>query len=178
MRAFVRVVAALSCACGVLAGALIAISIAVITYMVVVRYGFQRPTIWQTEFVIYALIATTLLGSPYVMLRRGHVNMDIIVQSVGGRTRQQLAVLADLIGIAFCGLLFVLGIDFWHEAWVKNWHSDTIWRVPLWIPYAALPLGMGVLTLQVIANLLTLLLGWSRPFSGEEVAPERREVRP
>ncbi len=164
MQAFVRAVAAVSRACGYLAGVLIVASILVITQMVVLRYGFQRPTIWQTEFVIYSLVATTLIGAPYVMLRRGHVNMDILVLSAGPRARLRLAIIADLIGIAFCGLIFILAINFWHEAWAKDWHSDTVWRAPLWIPYAALPLGMGVLTLQIVANLISVLYGWIPPF--------------
>lgn len=164
MRAFVSIVALLSRACGVLAGALIIASIAVITQMVVLRYGLKQPTIWQTEVVIYALIATTLIGSPYVMLHRGHVNMDILVLSAGPAARLSLAVVADLIAIAFCGLIFFLGVEFWHEAWIKDWRSDTLTRTPLWIPYAALPLGMGILTLQVIANLICVLRGWASPF--------------
>jgi TRAP-type C4-dicarboxylate transport system permease small subunit len=179
MQAYVRFVAILSHACGLIAGALIVASILVITQMVVLRYGFQWATIWQTEFVIYALIATTLIGSPYVMLRRGHVNMDILVLSAGQGTRLRLAIIADLIGIAFCGLIFVLGTLFWHEAWAKDWHSDTLWRIPLWIPYAALPLGMGVLTLQVIANLVSVVCRWSPPFGLEPTMPaDLREPGP
>lgn len=178
MQSFVRAVAALSRACGLVAGALIVASILVIAQMVILRYGFQQATIWQTEFVIYSLIATTLIGSPYVMLRRGHVNMDIIVLSVGAKMRFRLAVVADLIGIAFCGLIFVLAIEFWHEAWAKDWHSDTLWRIPLWIPYAALPLGMGILTLQVIANFISVLRGWTPPFGLEPGKPADLEETP
>lgn len=175
MRAFVQTVAFLSRLCGAIAAALIVASIAVITQMVVLRYGLQQPTIWQTEFVIYALIATTLIGSPYVMLRRGHVNMDIVILNAGPTARLQLAILADVIALAFCGLIFVLGAEFWYEAWAKGWRSDTLTRTPLWIPYAALPLGMGILTLQVIANLISVLCGWAPPFGlGRESPREGR----
>lgn len=171
MQTFVRVTAALSRACGVIAAALIVLSIVVIAQMVTLRYGLGRPTIWQTELVIYALVATTLIGSPYVLLHRGHVNMDIVVLWAGPRLRFWLAVAADLISLAFCLIVFVYGAMFWHEAWSRDWHSDTLWRVPLWIPYASLPLGFGVLTLQLLAQFLCLLSGQSAPFGMTGRAP-------
>ncbi len=117
METFARGVAMLSRTCGVVAGALIVVSVLVITDMVVLRYGFGEPTIWQTEFVIYALVATTLLGSPYVLLHRGHVNMDIVVLAAAPRLRFWMAVIADLLSLGFCLTLTLYGVAFWHEAW-------------------------------------------------------------
>jgi hypothetical protein len=39
-----------------------------------------------------------------------------------------------------------------------------MWRVRLWIPYAALPLGLGVLTLQCLADVIGLVSGREPPF--------------
>lgn len=164
MDRFVRVVAAAARASGAIAAALIVVSVVVVCQMVAARYFFRQPTTWQTEFVVYALIATTLLGSPYVLLHRGHVNMDILVLYAGPRLRFWLAVAADAISIAFCGLVFVYAVLFWHEAWSSGWTSDTVTRVPLWIPYLSLPVAMGLLTLQLVADLYLLLKGRTLPF--------------
>lgn len=164
MDTFARGVAMLSRVCGVVAGALMVVSVVVITEMVVLRYGFGQPTIWQTEFVIYALVATTLLGSPYVLLHRGHVNMDIVVLAASPRVRFWLAVIADVLSLGFCLTLTIYGATFWHEAWARDWHSDSLWRVPLWIPYLSLPVGFGVLTLQLVVQFVGLLTGRTAPF--------------
>lgn len=164
MDGFIRTAAVLSRASGMLAAALIVVSVVVVCQMVVSRYFFGLPTIWQTEFVIYALVATTLVGSPYVLLLRGHVNMDIVVLYAGQRVRYAMAVVALSASFVFCLLITYYGAHFWFEAWSKDWHSDTIWRVPLWIPYLALPLGMGLLTLQLAADLAALLTGRDTPF--------------
>jgi len=164
MDAYVRTVAALCRACGVAAVLLIAASVVIVCQMVVWRYGFGRPTVWQTEVVIYALVATTLIGSPYVLWRRGHVNMDIVVLYAGPRLRRRMAIAAAVISLAFCALLTVYGAHFWFEAWSKGWRSDTLTRIPLWIPYLALPLGMGIMSLQLVAELLGLLTGRALPF--------------
>ena len=164
MDAFIRGVAALSRACGFVAATLIAVSILVVTHMVAMRYFLGRPTIWQTEFVIYALVASTLLGAPYVLLHRGHVNMDILPIYAGPRLRFALALVASAGALGFCLLLFWFGAHYWWEAWSKNWHSDTLWRVPLWIPHLSLPVGMGILCLQYVADILSLVTGRELPF--------------
>jgi TRAP-type C4-dicarboxylate transport system permease small subunit len=45
----------------------------------------------------------------------------------------------------------------WYEAWVDHWLSETVWAVPLWIPYAALPIGFGLMLLQYVADLAARL---------------------
>ncbi len=164
MDAFVRLVALAARATGVLAAALIVISVVVVCQMVAARYFLGLPTTWQTEFVVYALVATTLLGSPYVLLHRGHVNMDILVLYASQRARFGLAVAADLVALAFCAMLFFYAVHFWYEAWDSGWRSDTVIRTPLWIPYLAMPVGMGLLTLQFVADLLCLATGRTLPF--------------
>ena len=58
----------------------------------------------------------------------------------------------------------VLTFQFWKEAWDHKWVSDTMWRARLWIPYASMPIGLGILTLQCIADLLSLVFGREPPF--------------
>ena len=55
--------------------------------MVVMRYFLNASTVWQTEFVIYSLVASTFIGSPYVLLIKGHVNVDLLPIYLGRRGR-------------------------------------------------------------------------------------------
>ena len=88
--AFVRGVTVLSKACGAIAAASLAAGCLVVCHMVLVRYVFSQPTIWQTEFVTFAVVATTLLGSPYVLLTRGHVTVDLVPHYLTARPRRRL----------------------------------------------------------------------------------------
>ncbi len=149
----------LSRLCGILAAALIGMAIVIVCQMVVMRYFLNASTVWQTEFVIYSLVAATFVGSPYVLMVKGHVNIDLVPLYLGKKGRQALAILANLLGFAFCLLLAVLGFELFYEALVKNWTTDTIWKLPLWIPYISIPIGIGVLSLQYVAEILALLTG-------------------
>jgi TRAP-type C4-dicarboxylate transport system permease small subunit len=132
--------------------------------MVFVRYLLNQNTIWQTDLTTYCLIGATFIGSPYVLMTRGHVNVDVLPIYLGPRARFRLAVVAALIGIAFCATLTVLSAFFWADAWEGNWVSSTMWRATLWVPYAAMPIGLGILTLQYLADLANLVTGREAPF--------------
>ena len=136
----------------------------VVCEMVFVRYVLNQNTIWQTDFVTWSLVAATFVGSPYVLLTRGHVNVDVLPQHLGDRARWWLALASIVMSLAFCVLLAVLTARLWHEAWEQRWVSDTMWRARLWIPYSSMPIGLAILTLQYVADLLSLLSGREPPF--------------
>lgn len=169
MDAYIRAVAFLSRIAGVIAAFLVAGAVAVICDMVIERFFFSRTTIWQIDVVTYCIMGATFVGSAYVLMTRGHVNVDVLPLYVGPRTRYWLAFFTILMALAFCAVLFVLCTLYWYEAWSKGWHSDTVWRARLWIPYLAMPVGLGLLVLQYIAELICLLTGRAPPFGlGED----------
>ena len=149
---------------GAVAVALLLAAVLVVCQMVFVRYVLQGSAIWQHEFATFSLIGATFLGAPYVLLTHGHVNVDLVPLYLGRRARFALAVLAASITFVFCAVLAGYGLAFWYEAWVNDWHAQTVWRPPLWIPYFAVPLGMGLLALQCLAQVLGLLTGRAAPF--------------
>ena len=175
MDRFINAVATLSRICGIIAVTLLGSAILVVCQMVVMRYFLGASTIWQTEFVIFSLVGATLIGSPYVLLVKGHVNVDLLPLYLGPRGRFALALLASLGALTFCALLGWTGWKHFHEALTKGWHTETIWALPLWIPYLSLPLGIGLLCLQYVADILALVTGRAAPFGrdpdGEEGAP-------
>jgi len=164
MDLFVRSVKFLSRLFGYFAAALIAISVIVVCHMVFVRYALNQNTIWQTDFVTYSLVAATFVGSPYVLMERGHVNVDILPLYAGPRLRWWLALFAAAVTLFFAVTMTVFTAALWHESWANSWASDTMWRVRLWIPYSALPIGLGLLTLQCLADLVGLINGREQPF--------------
>jgi TRAP-type C4-dicarboxylate transport system permease small subunit len=154
----------LSQLCGIVAATLIALGVLVVCEMVFVRYVLNQNTIWQTDFVTWSLVAATFVGSPYLLLSRGHVNVDVLPQYLGYRGRWWLALASIIMSLAFAVVLAVLTSRLWLEAWEQRWVSDTMWRARLWIPYSSMPIGLGILVLQYIADLYSLLAGREPPF--------------
>ena len=178
MDTFIRAVRLLSVACGIFAAALTAAAVVVVCQMVFIRYVLNDNTIWQTDFVTFSLVAATFIGAPYVLLTKGHVNVDVLPIYSGPRARWWLALIAISLSLAFALVMAILTFQFWHEAWENNWRSESMWRARLWIPYAAMPFGLGVLTLQYIVDLLNLLSGREPPFglAPDDHAPSIKEA--
>src|ERR671911_1137720 len=126
MDAFIRGVRLLSQLCGIVAAALTALAVIVVCHMVFIRYVLNDNTIWQTDFVTFSLVAATFIGGPYVLLTKGHVNVDVLPLYVGPRARWWLALFAITISFAFALIMTVLTFQFWHEAWSNNWRSDSM----------------------------------------------------
>jgi len=172
MERFIRSVNSASRLCGYVAAGLIALGVFVVCEMVFVRYVLNENTIWQTDFVTYSLVAATFVGSPYVLMTRGHVNVDVLPHYLGHRQRWWLALASALMAIAFCIIMFVLTSQYWLQAWNERWLSNTMWRVRLWIPYSSMPIGLGILTLQYVVDIYKLVTGREPPFG---LNPELRK---
>jgi TRAP-type C4-dicarboxylate transport system permease small subunit len=168
VKGYIRAVSALSGAVAVLATALIIAAMLVVCQMITMRYIFRLPTIWQTDFVVFSATAAMFLGAPYVLLKGGHVGVDVVELMVGDGARRRLRLLASLLGLAFCAIMLVATWMQFHEAWAGNWRHASVWAPPLWMPLSALPVGFGLLCLQYVAEILTRLTGISVEAAVEE----------
>lgn len=177
MDVYIRAVTFLSRVAGVVAAFLIGGAVFVICDMVIERYVFNLTTIWQIDVVTYCIVAATFVGSAYVLKTRGHVNVEILPLYIGARSRYWLALITSLLALAFCVVLFVLCTQYWYQSYSEGWHSDTVWRARLWIPYLSMPIGLGLLVLQYIAELLCLVTGRESPFGIKPVEDADEVIR-
>lgn len=164
MSFFIRGMAAVSRVTGIAAALMILAATLVVCHMVFVRYVLNDSTVWQTELAAYLLIAAVFVGSPYVLMTRGHVYVDLLPLYAKPRLRLALALVAFTVSFLFCVLLTWKSWLFWHEAWVENWTTDTVWAPPLWAVYLSMPVGFTLLSLQLLADLAAVLTGREPPF--------------
>jgi TRAP-type C4-dicarboxylate transport system permease small subunit len=71
--------------------------------------------------------------------------------------------------IAIICVMAFYAYEYWHIAWERNWRSDTVWGVRLWIPYLALPIGFALFILQLVADMVAVAIGVDTPFGLEDV---------
>ena len=170
---WMRAVGALSGLCGAIAATMIVASVAITCQMIFVRFVLGRSTIWQTEAVVYLMVSATLIGLPYVQRLRGHVNVDLVPMMLPRPLRRALAVLTLGLTLAIVGVMAWHGYHLFAIALERGWKSDTVWGVPLWIPYLAMPVGFGLFLVQLAADLLGVALDREAPFE----APRHEEPR-
>jgi len=125
---------------------------AVMLYEVVLRYVFNSPSIWVFETTNFLFGGIIILGGGYLLLRKGHVSVDILYNrlSVRGRAIQDLCT-APLFFL-FVGVLMWQGIDmFWTS--LSRWeNSPSVWAPALWPVKFLIPVGCGLILLQLLVN--------------------------
>jgi C4-dicarboxylate transporter, DctQ subunit len=139
---------------GYVAGGLIALMSAIVTYEVIVRYVFNSPTSWSVELTNYSLPIMTLLGAAYCLYIRRHIRVVLLVDKLSGRAQVLLEAVASLIG-----LLFSLTLLWKSGQWVLDTYqvgevSSTVLMFPQWIVRLSFPLGMFLLSVQFLKDLM------------------------
>ena len=143
-------------ACGTFAVAALLISILVIVELVFERYFFQRAITWQTELVTMLLVASTFIGSAYVLSEKAHVSMDWVYDFLSKKNIIKLKIFTSLISLVFFLFLFYFTFIMVEEAFTKNYTTGTVWSPPLWIPYSPMLIGAALMIFQYVAEIIKL----------------------
>ncbi|MBU2959894.1 TRAP transporter small permease [Citreicella sp. C3M06] len=119
------------------------------------RYVFGYSIAGTDETAVFAQVWLVLLGAGIAMRNRQHVGVDVLIRRTPERV-QQLARLASyalgmwFLYVVFVGSFALLGIGMMVQ-------SPAL-RLPMAIPYAALPVGMAYFMLEFsIASLPDIL---------------------
>ena len=141
-------------ACGAFAVLALLLSILVIVELVFERYFFQRAITWQTELVTMLLVASTFIGSAYVLSVKGHVNMEYLYTFLSKKNITRLKIFTDSLCLIFFLILFYVSYEITYEAFIKNYNTGTVWGPPLWIPYSSMLIGATLMTMSYISELI------------------------
>jgi len=156
-RLFIRSIEALSRLGGVSSVLLLFIAMVVMCQMILMRYLFKAPTVWQTEVVVFAATAAIFIGAPYVLMKKGHVGVDVIELMMSSANRRRMQLLGAVLGLAFCVLMTAATVIYVHEAWEGGWTTPTIAAIPLWIPATPMLVGFALLCLQYVVEIMKLI---------------------
>ncbi|MCK9363935.1 MAG: TRAP transporter small permease [Syntrophales bacterium] len=152
-----RIIDGLAEISGYLSGFAILAATLIIVEQVVVRYVWNAATIWQVEIAVYLLIAATFLGAPYGLKHHAHINIDMVVYKLPFQLRRRLDIATSFIAMLFCIVLSWRGCVMWWEAWEGNWLSSSLLSTPLIYPYAIIPVGMILTSLQYVIKIMELV---------------------
>ena len=153
---FIRFTEKIAKLCGIFAAGCLLLSIVLITELVFERYIFRNAITWQTELVTMLLVASTFIGSAYVLSEKGHVNMEYLYSFMSEKSITKLKIFTDTLCLIFFSILFYVSLEITLEAFIKNYNTGTIWGPPLWIPYSSMLIGATLMVMSYIAELIKL----------------------
>ena len=127
----------------------------VVMYEVVARKVFHSPTTWGFELTVYIYGAHFMLGMAYTLLLDRHVRIDVLVMLLPNRIQLWLRVITFvIIFVPFVGALTYASVVFAAHSWATHEHSWTAWKPPLYPFKTVMPVAMGMLLVQGVANFI------------------------
>jgi len=131
----------------------------VLTYSVASRYFLHLSTDWQDELSVFLIVGAVFMSSAAIQAQRGHVAIEAIVSLLPARANAVRQWLVDLASFVFCGYFAWKSWTLLDEAWVEDYHSESTWGPPLWIPYSLMAVGMTLLAVQLLLQVVRPLHG-------------------
>jgi C4-dicarboxylate transporter DctQ subunit len=136
---------------------------------VIFRYVFNDNILWALELTVFMFAWMVLVGASYGVKKHFHIGVDVIINIVPEGKRKALALFAAICCFSFSILLLIGSWNYWYpfatdRAWYEtddipmpemlqfmaDWlnEGERYEKLPRFIPYFALPLGMALLTLR------------------------------
>lgn len=142
------------------------ISMAISVWEVVMRYGFDSPTSWVHETVVFLIACIFALGGPVALARDKHIRIRVIYDAVSPGVRRIFDVVNSLITLLFTvGISYAAYVMFWRASHnpAGDWQlerSGTSWNPP----FPALIKGIilfavAVMMLQAILHVVHAVRG-------------------
>jgi TRAP-type C4-dicarboxylate transport system permease small subunit len=130
----------------------------VLTYSVASRYFLHLSTDWQDELSVFLIVGAVFMSSAAIQERRGHVAIEAITGLLPAGINHVRQILVDLACLAFCSFFAWKSWLLLDEAWTENYHSESTWGPPLWIPYSLMTAGMALLSVQLLMQVVGALM--------------------
>lgn len=146
----------LSLLAGLIGALLMAATGAMLTYEVVARYFFIKPTIWAAELSQLCLIWGCLLAMAQVLTLRRHITVNALTALLPRGAQIACAAVSLILVIVVSGIIGYWGWDIFYDSFVRGRTTGSLLNMPVWVVELAVPVGFALLALQAIVELAGL----------------------
>ncbi len=166
---------------------------------VVARYIFNANILWALELTVFLFAWLVLMGASYAVKKHIHIGVDVVINAVPPAMGKFLTIIAVAACLAFSIMLLTGSWNYWYpfiteRAWLEtedipmpemfmflaDWFNEgeRYEKIPRFIPYLALPLGMALLTFRFLQMAWQVLTGkLDKIIASHEVEDEIEEAR-
>lgn len=166
---------------------------------VVMRYIFNDNILWALELTVFLFAWMVLVGASYGVKKHFHIGVDVVINMAPEGLRKIYALIAVACCLTFSILLLIGSWNYWYpfateRAWYEtddipmpeilqfmaDWlnEGERYEKLPRFIPYMALPIGMALLTFRFAQVAYQILTGkLDRMISGHEAEEELEALK-
>ena len=147
---------------------------------VVARYVFSDNILWAKEATEFLFAWLVLMGMSYGVKKHVHIGVDVVISHLSKPAKKFFALLSVVACLVFAVLLMIGAWKYWYpfateRAWMEtedlrmpDWmqflstwmnEGERYEKIPRWIPYLALPLGVGLLIIRLLQQAWRVVTG-------------------
>lgn len=142
--------------------AFIGITLLAVTFVlfinIILRYFFSANTTWAEEFIRYAIIWITFIGSSICFRKGIHVGVDLLMESLPKKGKLILQIIVNVLAMVFMVFLVIYGVKLVLFSISTGQISAALEVKTFWI-YLAIPVGsllsllhLGVNSYHILRN--------------------------
>jgi len=165
---------------------------------VITRYLFNSNILWALELTVFLFAWLVLMGASYAVKKHIHIGVDVVINMLSPSGRKIMAIMAVTACLAFSILLLIGSWNYWYpfateQAWLEtedipmpdslmflaDWLNggEPYEKLPRFIPYLALPLGIGLMTFRFLQLAWQIINGdIDKIIASHEVEDELEEL--
>lgn len=116
---------------------------------IVLRFFFSTGLLWSDEIIGYMFVLLGMIGAAAAIRDDTNIYMDILIVKLPPRARSVMYVCVQVLIVAVLAFFTVACIKLvLNNVDVKSPMN----RLPMWIPYGAMPLGMVLMLFELIVS--------------------------
>ncbi|KIE19062.1 C4-dicarboxylate ABC transporter permease [Vibrio sinaloensis] len=166
---------------------------------VIFRYVFNDNILWALELTVFLFAWMVLVGASYGVKKHFHIGVDVVINLAPEKLRRIYALIAAACCLTFSILLLIGSWNYWYpfateRAWYEtddipmpemlqflaDWlnEGERYEKLPRFIPYMALPIGMALMTFRFAQITVQIATGkLDRLIAGHEAEEELEALK-
>jgi TRAP-type C4-dicarboxylate transport system permease small subunit len=161
MSSFIKISNGLNRGCEFLLIATLSAMTIAVFLQVLFRYVVHLPLFWTEELARYCLIWASLLGASIALKKKQHIAVTYFLEHVPGGLATKLTFAAQVSVVLILAVMIWGGIKL---VLVTSAQISPALRIPMAVPYLALPLGSAVMLFHMVCF---IFFPWAEPISDD-----------
>jgi TRAP-type mannitol/chloroaromatic compound transport system permease small subunit len=126
----------------------------IVTAEVILRYLFNKPTIWAWDISVQLFAAFVILGGSYALRHSSHIGVDIIILRFSLRIQAMISLVTSILFFLSIGVLLWESAEAAWKSLLARETMSTYFRPPIYPLRIVVAFGVLLLLLQGVSKFI------------------------
>lgn len=150
MRALNKVIDWCILVLAAIAGAVLLFLLLAVCFATVSRALFNEPFAFLIDYASYSLLYIAFLGAPWLLSKRGHINIDMVINALRPKARKIWQAVLDLALAAIAVVLCIIGFQLTKSNFLNGVTIADFLNTPQWLLLVCIPVGSFFTAVEAI----------------------------